>query len=69
MSLFSSQIHRSKVVEAAGINFPLFIGFGVDESLIAEYGTKYNKKAWFLRLIIMGGFVSLFSRMPHQFGR
>jgi protein disulfide-isomerase A1 len=34
-------------VEAAGVSFPLFIGFGVDESLIAKYGAKYKKKAWF----------------------
>uniref|UniRef100_A0ACD5ZJU6 Uncharacterized protein n=1 Tax=Avena sativa TaxID=4498 RepID=A0ACD5ZJU6_AVESA len=34
-------------VQEAGSDFPLFIGFGVDESSIAEYGVKYKKKAWF----------------------
>ncbi|RLN15441.1 hypothetical protein C2845_PM02G19760 [Panicum miliaceum] len=48
VSVLESDSSIKSFVEAAGINFPLFIGLGVDESLIAEYGTKYKKKAWFL---------------------
>ena len=47
VSVLESDSSIKSFVEAAGINFPLFIGFGVDESLIAEYGAKYKKKAWF----------------------
>ncbi|XP_078172090.1 PDI-like 5-2 [Carex rostrata] len=34
-------------VDSAGKSFPIFLGFGLDESLIAEFGSKYKKKAWF----------------------
>lgn len=34
-------------VETAGTNFPIFIGFGMAESVIRELGAKYKKKAWF----------------------
>ncbi|CAD6260851.1 unnamed protein product [Miscanthus lutarioriparius] len=34
-------------VENAGTSFPMFLGFGVNDSLIAEYGRKYKKRAWF----------------------
>lgn len=47
VSVLESDSSIKGFVEAAGVNFPLFIGFGVDESLIAEYGAKYKKKAWF----------------------
>ncbi|CAN6232014.1 unnamed protein product [Urochloa humidicola] len=47
VSVLESDSAIKGFVEAAGISFPLFIGFGVDESLIAEYGAKYKKKAWF----------------------
>ncbi|RLN23961.1 hypothetical protein C2845_PM07G08120 [Panicum miliaceum] len=47
VSVLKSDSWIKSFVEAAGINFPLFIGFGVDESSIAEYGAKYKKKAWF----------------------
>ena len=47
VSVLESDSSIKSFVEAAGINFPLFIGFGVDESLIAEFGAKYKKKAWF----------------------
>lgn len=33
--------------EAAGTNFPIFIGFGLNESVIMDLGVKYKKKAWF----------------------
>ncbi|OEL27780.1 Protein disulfide isomerase-like 5-3 [Dichanthelium oligosanthes] len=47
VSVLESDSAIKGFVEAAGISFPLFIGFGVDESLISEYGTKYKNKAWF----------------------
>lgn len=47
VSVLESDSSIKGFVEAAGINFPLFIGFGMDESLIVEYGAKYKKKAWF----------------------
>ncbi|KAL6525232.1 Protein disulfide-isomerase 5-2 [Orobanche minor] len=34
-------------VEAAGTNFPVFIGFGINESMILNLAVKYKKKAWF----------------------
>ncbi|KAF8099066.1 hypothetical protein N665_0252s0005 [Sinapis alba] len=34
-------------VEDAGSFFPVFIGFGLNESLISGLGRKYKKKAWF----------------------
>ncbi|KAL5665597.1 hypothetical protein ACJX0J_025705, partial [Zea mays] len=47
VSVLESDSSINGFVQAAGINFPLFIGFGMDESLIVEYGAKYKKKAWF----------------------
>ncbi|KAL6634190.1 hypothetical protein ACP70R_026861 [Stipagrostis hirtigluma subsp. patula] len=47
VSVLESDSAIKGFVEAAGIGFPMFIGFGVDESLLAEYGAKYKKKAWF----------------------
>ncbi|CAL4887406.1 unnamed protein product [Urochloa decumbens] len=47
VSVLESDSAIKGFVESAGISFPLFIGFGVDESFIAEYGAKYKKKAWF----------------------
>ncbi|MQL94628.1 hypothetical protein Taro_027294 [Colocasia esculenta] len=40
-----SAIHN--FVESAGTHFPIFIGFGLDESVISEFAKKYKKKAWF----------------------
>ncbi|KAI3464388.1 hypothetical protein Pfo_021051 [Paulownia fortunei] len=34
-------------IEAAGTNFPIFIGFGLNESMISNLAVKYKKKAWF----------------------
>ncbi|KAK6938537.1 Thioredoxin domain [Dillenia turbinata] len=34
-------------VRAAGTDFPIYIGFGLNESSISSYGIKYKKKAWF----------------------
>lgn len=34
-------------IKAAGTNFPIFIGFGLNESSISDIAVKYKKKAWF----------------------
>jgi protein disulfide-isomerase A1 len=34
-------------VDSVGKSFPIFLGFGLDESVIAEFTSKYKKKAWF----------------------
>ncbi|KAL1533804.1 Protein disulfide isomerase-like 5-2 [Salvia divinorum] len=34
-------------IKEAGTNFPIFIGFGLNESSILEIAVKYKKKAWF----------------------
>lgn len=34
-------------VEAAGSNFPIFIGFGFNESVILNLAVRYKNKAWF----------------------
>jgi protein disulfide-isomerase A1 len=47
VSVLKSDSAIKSFVQEAGADFPLFIGFGVEESSIAEYGAKYKKKAWF----------------------
>lgn len=34
-------------IKEAGTNFPIFVGFGLNESSISEIAIKYKKKAWF----------------------
>ncbi|KAH6759388.1 PDI-like 5-2 [Perilla frutescens var. frutescens] len=34
-------------IKAAGTNFPIFIGFGLNESSISDIAVKHKKKAWF----------------------
>ncbi|KQJ99842.1 protein disulfide isomerase-like 5-3 [Brachypodium distachyon] len=46
-SVLGSDSAIKSFVQDAGVGFPLFIGFGVDESSIVEYGTRYKRKAWF----------------------
>ncbi|XP_037452324.1 protein disulfide isomerase-like 5-3 [Triticum dicoccoides] len=47
VSVLKSDAAIKSFLQEAGVGFPLFIGFGVDESSIAEYGARYKKKAWF----------------------
>ncbi|EAZ30795.1 hypothetical protein OsJ_14861 [Oryza sativa Japonica Group] len=47
VSILESDSAIKSFVENAGTSFPMFIGFGVNESLIAGYGGKYKKRAWF----------------------
>ncbi|KAJ6855523.1 protein disulfide-isomerase 5-2-like [Populus alba x Populus x berolinensis] len=34
-------------VEEAGTHFPIFIGFGINETVMSNLAIKYKKKAWF----------------------
>lgn len=47
VSILESDSVIKTFVENAGTSFPMFLGFGVNDSLIAEYGRKYKKRAWF----------------------
>lgn len=47
ISTLESDSAIASFIESAGTSFPIFIGFGIDESLIAEYASKYKKKSWF----------------------
>lgn len=47
ISILESDSAIISFIETAGTSFPIFIGFGIDESLIAEFAGKYKKKAWF----------------------
>ncbi|KNA18886.1 hypothetical protein SOVF_066890 [Spinacia oleracea] len=47
VSILESDTAISNFVEAAGPHFPVYIGFGMDESVISKLAMKYKKKAWF----------------------
>ncbi|KAJ1271052.1 hypothetical protein BS78_06G099500 [Paspalum vaginatum] len=47
VSILDSDSAIKNFIENAGTSFPMFIGFGVNDSSIAEYGRKYKKRAWF----------------------
>ncbi|CAN8233296.1 unnamed protein product [Cochlearia groenlandica] len=47
VTLLHSDSAVNDFVTDAGSFFPVFIGFGLDESLISSLGAKYKKKAWF----------------------
>lgn len=47
VAILKSDSAISDFVESAGTHFPLFVGFGLDESLISDLAAKYKKKAWF----------------------
>ncbi|KAL2497347.1 Protein disulfide-isomerase 5-2 [Abeliophyllum distichum] len=47
VSILNSDSSISEFVEAAGTHFPIFIGFGLNESVISNLAVKYKKKAWF----------------------
>lgn len=47
VSILSSDSAISSFVEAAGTYFPIYIGFGLNESMISKPSIKYKKKAWF----------------------
>lgn len=41
----NSEVHE--FIKASGKKFPIFIGFGVEESLVVDFGKQYKKRAWF----------------------
>lgn len=47
VSILSSDPDIRAFVEAAGHDYPIFIGFGFNESVILDSAVKYKKKAWF----------------------
>ncbi|KAK3033626.1 hypothetical protein RJ639_033751 [Escallonia herrerae] len=47
VAVLSSDSAISDFIEAAGTNFPVFVGFGFNESEITDLAIKYKKKAWF----------------------
>lgn len=47
VSILDSDSSINDFVEAAGTYFPIYLGFGLDESIISKLAIKYKKKAWF----------------------
>ncbi|KAJ0235602.1 Protein disulfide-isomerase 5-2 [Hirschfeldia incana] len=47
VAVLESDTLVKEFVQDAGSSFPVFIGFGLNESLISGLGRKYKKKAWF----------------------
>ncbi|KAH6836023.1 PDI-like 5-2 [Perilla frutescens var. hirtella] len=47
VTLLSSDTDIRDFVKAAGSDYPIFIGFGLNESMILDPAVKYKKKAWF----------------------
>ncbi|KAF8376961.1 hypothetical protein HHK36_030332 [Tetracentron sinense] len=47
VSILESDSAISNFVETAGTHFPIYIGFGLNESMISGFAMKYKKKAWF----------------------
>ncbi|WCJ35040.1 Protein disulfide-isomerase 5-2 [Euphorbia peplus] len=43
----NSDLEIKDFVDTAGASFPIFIGFGISETVISSLGMKYKKKAWF----------------------
>ncbi|XP_021748281.1 protein disulfide-isomerase 5-2-like [Chenopodium quinoa] len=47
VSILDSDTAISNFVEEAGSHFPIYVGFGMDESVISKFAIKYKKQAWF----------------------
>ncbi|XP_021767253.1 protein disulfide-isomerase 5-2-like [Chenopodium quinoa] len=47
VSILDSDTAISNFVEEAGSHFPIYVGFGMDESVISKFAVKYKKQAWF----------------------
>ncbi|XP_022993428.1 protein disulfide-isomerase 5-2-like [Cucurbita maxima] len=47
VSILESDSSINEFVEAAGPYFPIYLGFGLDESVISKFAINYKKKAWF----------------------
>ncbi|PRQ20275.1 putative thioredoxin-like protein [Rosa chinensis] len=47
VTLLDSDSAIADFVGAAGTFFPIYVGFGLDESVISKLALKYKRKAWF----------------------
>lgn len=47
VTLLDSDSAIADFIQSAGTYFPLYIGFGLDESMISKLALKYKNKAWF----------------------
>lgn len=47
VSVLNSDSAICEFIEEAGKKFPIFIGFGLNESVISHLAVKYKKSAWF----------------------
>lgn len=47
VSVLNSDAAITEFIEDAGTYFPIFIGFGLNDSIISNLALKYKKKAWF----------------------
>lgn len=47
VSILDSDSAIRSFVEEAGTYFPIFVGFGLNESVISNLAVQYKKKAWF----------------------
>jgi protein disulfide-isomerase A1 len=47
VSVLDSDSAISDFIETAGTYFPIYLGFGLNESMISKLAIKYKKKAWF----------------------
>lgn len=47
VTVLESDSGIAEFVESAGTSFPVFIGFGLDESSISNLAIKFKKNAWF----------------------
>lgn len=47
VTLLDSDSAIADFIQSAGTYFPLYIGFGFDESMISKLALKYKNKAWF----------------------
>uniref|UniRef100_A0A6N2MFC7 Thioredoxin domain-containing protein n=1 Tax=Salix viminalis TaxID=40686 RepID=A0A6N2MFC7_SALVM len=47
VTVLNSDSAIREFVEEAGTHFPIFIGFGINETVISNLAIKYKKKAWF----------------------
>lgn len=47
VAVLGSDADVNDFIEEAGSFFPIYVGFGLDESVIKDLAIKYKKKAWF----------------------
>lgn len=47
VSILDSDSAVNMFVEEAGTFFPIYIGFGLNSSVLEKFGIKYKKNAWF----------------------